>query len=283
MPFPRILSQNGQTTKIKVNDSIVNTSGERILRCTLGDSSSYPLYVIRWWRLTVTCNLTKGCYKTSTTTGFCDKEWHVQILHSDIYILRFGENTICLQFIELLLQLHKLFLVIRGQPTLCLGGRDLPMLTIAYISPLAPLYLGESEHIIILVVNIAESVAHHANFAPFHCSLSLILNGKKSTTHPTRGPSDDWDSVPESHWRTGAQRNAALELMLEMIANYCCVISCNSIIKQSVSLDDIWRQICEHYIFQSARSYGEYHFVVCCPMSVTKTYTNALWPLRINF
>ena len=43
--------------------------------------------------------------------------------------------------------------------------------------------------------------------------------------------------------------------MLGMIANYCCVISRNSIIKQSVSLDDIWRKIHEHYGFQSTGSH----------------------------
>ena len=43
--------------------------------------------------------------------------------------------------------------------------------------------------------------------------------------------------------------------MLGMIANYCCVISRNSIIKQSVSLDDIWRKIREHYGFQSTGSH----------------------------
>ena len=43
--------------------------------------------------------------------------------------------------------------------------------------------------------------------------------------------------------------------MLGIIANYCCVISRNSIIKQSVSLDDIWRKIREHYGFQSTGSH----------------------------
>ena len=40
-----------------------------------------------------------------------------------------------------------------------------------------------------------------------------------------------------------------------MIANYCCVIYRNSIIKQSVSLDDIWRKILQHYGFQSTGSH----------------------------
>ena len=43
--------------------------------------------------------------------------------------------------------------------------------------------------------------------------------------------------------------------MLGMIANYCCVISRNSVIKQSVSLGDIWRKIREHYGFQSTGSH----------------------------
>ena len=43
--------------------------------------------------------------------------------------------------------------------------------------------------------------------------------------------------------------------MLGTIANYCCVISGNSIIKQSVSLDDTWWKIREHYGFQSTGSH----------------------------
>ena len=91
------------------------------------------------------------------------------------------------------------------------------------------------------------------NFAPF------LKPGfewkKKSTAHPTRGLVDDGDNVPESQRWTGAKKNAALELMLGIIANYCCVISRNSITKQSVSLDDIWRKIREHYGFPSTGSH----------------------------
>ena len=96
--------------------------------------------------------------------------------------------------------------------------------------------------------NLLNILSLDTNFAPF---LKPGFEWKKtSTTHPTRGLADDGDSVPESQRRTGAKKNAALELMLGMIANYCCVISRNSIIKQSVSLDAIWRKIREHYGFQ---------------------------------
>ena len=43
--------------------------------------------------------------------------------------------------------------------------------------------------------------------------------------------------------------------MLGMIANYCCVISSNSIIKQSLSLGVIWWKIRKHYGFQPTGSH----------------------------
>ena len=44
---------------------------------------------------------------------------------------------------------------------------------------------------------------------------------------------------------------AELDLLLGQIANFCPVISRNSIVKHSTSLNDIWHRIRQHYGFQS--------------------------------
>ena len=73
----------------------------------------------------------------------------------------------------------------------------------------------------------------------------------KSAAHPNRGLLDDGDSVAETERKTASQKNAILELMLGQIANYTGVISRNTIVRQSTSLDFIWQKIREHYCFQS--------------------------------
>ena len=62
---------------------------------------------------------------------------------------------------------------------------------------------------------------------------------------------NDADTVPASSRRTAAQKVAQLELMLGQIANYCPVISRNTIVKNSTSVDNIWQSIRTHYGFQS--------------------------------
>ena len=57
--------------------------------------------------------------------------------------------------------------------------------------------------------------------------------------------------VPEAQQLTAAQKNAHLDLLLGQIANFCPVISRNSIVKHSTSLNDIWQKIRQHYGFQS--------------------------------
>ena len=51
---------------------------------------------------------------------------------------------------------------------------------------------------------------------------------------------------------TAAQKNAHLDLLNRQIANFCPVISRNSIFKHSTSLNDIWQKIRQHYGFQSS-------------------------------
>ena len=62
-------------------------------------------------------------------------------------------------------------------------------------------------------------------------------------------------AAPEAQRLTAAQKNAHLDLLLRQIGNFCPVISRNSIVKHSTSLNDIWQKICEHYGFQSAGAY----------------------------
>ncbi|XP_043188973.1 uncharacterized protein LOC122363584 [Amphibalanus amphitrite] len=94
------------------------------------------------------------------------------------------------------------------------------------------------------------------------CTLSLDPNfskflersvtwTKKTADNPLRGFTDDSDSVPESLRLTAVQQAAQLELMLGQIANFCPVISRNTIVKNSTSLSAIWQAIRLHFGFQS--------------------------------
>ena len=85
------------------------------------------------------------------------------------------------------------------------------------------------------------------NFVPF-----LDATWQKQTAaNPRRGLTDDGAAVPEAKRLTAAQKNAHLDLLLGQIANFCPVISRNSIVKHSTSLNDIWQKIRQHYGFQS--------------------------------
>ena len=79
-----------------------------------------------------------------------------------------------------------------------------------------------------------------------------ILRGrKKLSTAPLRGLTTDREDVSTSHQRTAIQKNVHLELMLGQIANFCPVISCNTVVKNSTSVNSIWQAITAHYGFQS--------------------------------
>ena len=78
---------------------------------------------------------------------------------------------------------------------------------------------------------------------------------RKSSTNPNRGLTsdpiiNDTNDNDGNLRRTAAQKCIHLELMLGQIANYCTVIARNTIVKNSVSLNDIWSKIREHYGFQ---------------------------------
>ena len=97
--------------------------------------------------------------------------------------------------------------------------------------------------------NLIYTLTLDSNFAPFlgdDCSWA-----KKTKSEPLRGFTDDPTSVPTESRKSAHQKASMLDLMLGQIANFCPVISRNSIVKNSTSLNDIWGRIRLHYGFQS--------------------------------
>ncbi|XP_067660624.1 uncharacterized protein [Haliotis asinina] len=74
---------------------------------------------------------------------------------------------------------------------------------------------------------------------------------KKSRANPNRGFTNDGENVAVAQRKTAVQKVTTLELMLGQIANYCPVISRNTIVKNSTSLPYIWQSIRLHFGFQS--------------------------------
>ena len=68
---------------------------------------------------------------------------------------------------------------------------------------------------------------------------------------PLRRLLDDGESGPIERRRTAQQKVTVLELMLGQIANYCPVISRNTIVRNSTSVANIWQSIRQHFGFQS--------------------------------
>ena len=85
-----------------------------------------------------------------------------------------------------------------------------------------------------------------SNFAPF-LDPNKSWEKKSKNGRPHRGLSC-------------AQEVNFLEMLLGQIANYCPVISRNSIIKNSTSLESVWQQIRSHFGFQTSGS----HFLNLC-------------------
>ena len=87
----------------------------------------------------------------------------------------------------------------------------------------------------------------------------FLINGstwaKKTRNNATHGFTDDPQSIPIYSRKTAAQKVAQLELMLGQIANYCLVISRNTIVRISTSIENIWQSIRMHYGFQSTGSH----------------------------
>jgi len=92
------------------------------------------------------------------------------------------------------------------------------------------------------------------NFVPFRDATWQ----KQTAANPRRGITNYGTAVPEAQRLTTAQKNAHLDLLLSQIANFCPVISRNSIVKHSTSVNDTWQKIRQHYGFQSTGAHFLY-------------------------
>ena len=88
------------------------------------------------------------------------------------------------------------------------------------------------------------------NFADF--LVDGVTWSKKTVAAPLRGFVSDGQDIPAANRRTAHQKVTHLELMLGQIANYCPIISRNTIVKNSTSLSSIWQSIRLHFGFQSS-------------------------------
>ena len=126
--------------------------------------------------------------------------------------------------------------------------------------------------------NIQYTLSLDPNFAPF--LVEGCQWGKKTKTSPLRGFVDDTDAVPADKRKTAQQKVTMLELMLGQIANYCPVISRNTIIKNSTFFSPYGKPYA--YIMVSSQlvptSSTSLTFT-SAQMSGLKTCTNASWPL----
>ena len=77
---------------------------------------------------------------------------------------------------------------------------------------------------------------------------------KKTNASPLHGFTDDSKEVPTIQRCTASQKVTHLQMMLGQIANYAPIISCNTIVHNSTSLNGVWQAIQQHYGFQSTGS-----------------------------
>ena len=93
--------------------------------------------------------------------------------------------------------------------------------------------------------NLQYTLSLDANFAPF-------LVDQATNASPLRDLRDDGDDTPGLIKRTAQQKVAHIELMLGQIANFCPIISRNTIVKTSTSMNSIWQAIRLHFGFQTS-------------------------------
>ena len=93
------------------------------------------------------------------------------------------------------------------------------------------------------------------NFAPF--LVEGVKWEKKTKANPVRGFGNDGEPIPEAQRLTAQQKVSYLELLLGQIANFCPIISRNTIVKNSTSLESIWQSIRLHFGFQTTGA----HFI----------------------
>ena len=89
--------------------------------------------------------------------------------------------------------------------------------------------------------NLIYTLSLDPNFAQF--LIDGVQWGKKTRNSPLRGFRDDAADMPEERRRTAQQKVNMLELMLGQIANYCPVISRNTIVKNSTSIENIYGKL----------------------------------------
>ena len=80
---------------------------------------------------------------------------------------------------------------------------------------------------------------------------------KKTKANPLHGFGNDGEPIPEAQCLTAQQKVSYLELLLDQIANFCPMISRNTIVKNSTSLESIWQSIRLHFGFQTTGA----HFI----------------------
>lgn len=73
---------------------------------------------------------------------------------------------------------------------------------------------------------------------------------KKTKQDLLRGFHDDDEDIPVAQRRTAQQKINMLELMLGQVANYCPIISRNTIVRASTCVDSTWNAIHLHFGFQ---------------------------------
>lgn len=110
--------------------------------------------------------------------------------------------------------------------------------------------------------NLQYTLSLDPNFAQF--LVEGVVWGKKSRAAPLRGFVDDGDNVAQANRRTAQQKVTQLELMLGQVANYCPVISRNTVVKNATSMQFIWQAIRTHFGFQNTGA----HFLDLCDIKL---------------
>lgn len=103
--------------------------------------------------------------------------------------------------------------------------------------------------------NLMYTLSLDKNFAPF--LVDKTTWSKKTKETPLRGLKNDEAPVAEAERKTAEQKCNILELMLGQIANFCPIISRNTIVKNSTSVEAIWQSIRLHFGFQTTGA----HFI----------------------
>lgn len=101
--------------------------------------------------------------------------------------------------------------------------------------------------------NLVYTLSLDPNFAKF--LVEGLTWEKKSNILPLRGFIDDTEAIPAANRLTGLQKVVHLELMLGQIANFCPILSRNTFLKNSTSINSIWQSIRLHFGFQSSGSH----------------------------